>query len=164
MPFILNIFIIWNKLKFIIFVSFNPNFINSCNHLNLKILIHIFTIICLIVIIIIMRGENFVAHLDGLGGTSVCRGTLVAHHWLRSFQRSVLVNVLKYGGILRWDVQSPKAEGRPLSAVNVFRVTLHICILSPCSCWGRAMLWWQGSHLTWVISVTWLTLWRLKLA
>jgi hypothetical protein len=33
-----------------------------CNHLNLKILIHIFTIICLLMIIIIMRGENFVAH------------------------------------------------------------------------------------------------------
>jgi hypothetical protein len=32
------------------------------NHLNLKILIHIFTIIFLITIIIIMRGENFVAH------------------------------------------------------------------------------------------------------
>jgi hypothetical protein len=31
-------------------------------------------------IIIIMRGENFGAHLDGLGGTPVCRGTLVAHH------------------------------------------------------------------------------------
>jgi hypothetical protein len=33
-----------------------------CNHLNLKILIHIFTIIYLIMIIIIMRCENFVAH------------------------------------------------------------------------------------------------------
>jgi hypothetical protein len=31
-------------------------------------------------IIIIMRGENFVAHLDGLGGTQVCRGTPGAHH------------------------------------------------------------------------------------
>jgi hypothetical protein len=51
-----------------------------CNHLNLKILIHIFTIFYLIMIIIIMRGENFVAHLDGLGGTSVCRGIPVAHH------------------------------------------------------------------------------------
>jgi hypothetical protein len=51
-----------------------------CNHLNLKILIYIFTIIYLIMIIIIMRGENFVAHLDGLGGTPVCRGTPVAHH------------------------------------------------------------------------------------
>jgi hypothetical protein len=51
-----------------------------CNHLNLKILIHIFTIIYLILIIIIMRGENFMAHLDGLGGTPVCRGTPVAHH------------------------------------------------------------------------------------
>jgi hypothetical protein len=28
-----------------------------------------------------MRGENFVAHLDGLGGTPVCFGTPVAHHW-----------------------------------------------------------------------------------
>jgi hypothetical protein len=27
-----------------------------------------------------MRGENFVAHLDGLGGTPMCRGTPVAHH------------------------------------------------------------------------------------
>jgi hypothetical protein len=45
-----------------------------CNHLNLKILIHIFTIIYLIMITILMRCENFVAHLDGLGGTPV------AHH------------------------------------------------------------------------------------
>jgi hypothetical protein len=53
-----------------------------CNHLNLQILIHIFTIIYLIMImiIIIMSGENFVAHLDGLGGTPVCGGTPVAHH------------------------------------------------------------------------------------
>jgi hypothetical protein len=51
-----------------------------CNHLNLKILIHIFTIIYRIMIIIIMRGENFVAHLHGLGGTPVFRGTQVAHH------------------------------------------------------------------------------------
>jgi hypothetical protein len=50
-----------------------------CNHSDLKILIRIFTIIY-IIMIIIMRGENFVAHLDGLGGTSVCRGTPVAHH------------------------------------------------------------------------------------
>jgi hypothetical protein len=54
-----------------------------CNHLNLKILIHIFTIVYLIMNIIIMRGENFVAHLDGLGGTLVCRGTPVAHHCSR---------------------------------------------------------------------------------
>jgi hypothetical protein len=52
-----------------------------CNHLNLQILIHIFTIIYLIMIIIIMSGEIFVEHLDGLGGTPVCRGTPVAHHW-----------------------------------------------------------------------------------
>jgi hypothetical protein len=57
-----------------------------CNHLNLKILIHIFTIIHLIMIIIIMRGVNFVAHLDGLGGTPVCHGTPVAHHWCSRFK------------------------------------------------------------------------------
>jgi hypothetical protein len=28
-----------------------------------------------------MRGENFLAHLDGLGGTAVYRGKPVAHHW-----------------------------------------------------------------------------------
>jgi hypothetical protein len=33
-----------------------------CNHVSLKILIHIFTIIYLIMIIIIMGGDNFVAH------------------------------------------------------------------------------------------------------
>jgi hypothetical protein len=42
-----------------------------CNHLNLKMLIHIFKIIYLITITIVMRGENFVAYLDGLGGTPV---------------------------------------------------------------------------------------------
>jgi hypothetical protein len=29
-----------------------------------------------------MRGENFLAHLDGLGGTPVCRVTPVAHDYL----------------------------------------------------------------------------------
>jgi hypothetical protein len=58
-----------------------------CNNLNFKIFIHIFTIICLIMIIIIVRGENFVAHLDCLGGTPVCRGTPVAHHCTRVFIR-----------------------------------------------------------------------------
>jgi hypothetical protein len=56
-----------------------------CNHLNLKIRIHIFTIIYLM-IIIIMRGENFVAHLDGLGGTLVCRGIPAAHHCFRAYK------------------------------------------------------------------------------
>jgi hypothetical protein len=41
-------------------------------------------------IIIIMRGENFVAHLDGLRGTPVCRGTPVAHYWLRVFGTQTL--------------------------------------------------------------------------
>jgi hypothetical protein len=48
-----------------------------CYNFNLKMLIHIFTIICLILIVIIMRGENFVAHLDGFSGAPV------AHHCSR---------------------------------------------------------------------------------
>jgi hypothetical protein len=63
-----------------------------CIYLNLEILIHIFTIIYLIMIIIIMRGENFVAHLDGLGGTPMCRGTPVAHHC-----STILVNSAEQG-------------------------------------------------------------------
>jgi hypothetical protein len=43
-----------------------------------------FTLIYLIMIIIVMRGKNFVAHLDGLGATPVCRGTPVAHHCSRT--------------------------------------------------------------------------------
>jgi hypothetical protein len=43
-------------------------------------------------IIIIMRGDNFVVHLDGLGGTPVCRGTLVAHHCVKGRTQRVLEN------------------------------------------------------------------------
>jgi hypothetical protein len=65
-----------------------------CNHLNLKILIHIFTIIYLIMIIIIMIGKNFVAHLDGLGGTPVAHrcSNLMAIYRLHNFPpKSLLV-------------------------------------------------------------------------
>jgi hypothetical protein len=42
-----------------------------------------------------MRGENFVVRLDGLGGTPVCRGTPVAHHWFRqSFILPIVVAAL----------------------------------------------------------------------
>jgi hypothetical protein len=50
-------------------------------------------------IIIIIRGENFVAHLDGLGGTPVCRGTPVAHQWPRrciKSKKTVLHNVVHH--------------------------------------------------------------------
>jgi hypothetical protein len=41
-----------------------------------------FILLALITLTILgeMRGENFVAHLDGLGDTPVYRGTPVAHH------------------------------------------------------------------------------------
>jgi hypothetical protein len=35
-----------------------------------------------------MRGENFVAHLDGLGGTPV------AHHWLRLWSSGLLGHIV----------------------------------------------------------------------
>jgi hypothetical protein len=50
---------------------------------------------------------------------------------------------------------NPKLEDHPLSAVhdclfNIFAATLHIWRPSPPSAtWGRAMPWWQGTHLTW---------------
>jgi len=49
----------------------------------------------------------------------------------------------------------PKLVGHPLSDVrdclfNIFAATLHIWgRSSPSAVWGRAMLWWQGTHLTW---------------
>jgi hypothetical protein len=54
-----------------------------CNHLNLKILIHIFYNYLSYYDYNIMKGENFLAHLDDLGGTPVCRRTPVANHWDR---------------------------------------------------------------------------------
>jgi hypothetical protein len=61
-------------------------------------------------------------------------------------------------GVLRWGVVSPrptpKLADHPLSALrnclfNIFAATLHICRPSPPSAtWGRAMPWWQGTHLT----------------
>jgi hypothetical protein len=62
---------------------------------------------------------------------------------------------------LRWMVVNPspttKLEGHPLSAVcdcllSIFAATLHIWRPSPQSTtWGRAMPWWQRTHLTWDI-------------
>jgi hypothetical protein len=49
----------------------------------------------------------------------------------------------------------PKLEDHPLSAgrdclFNIFAATLHIWrLLPPSASWGRAMPWWQGTHLTW---------------
>jgi hypothetical protein len=50
---------------------------------------------------------------------------------------------------------TPKLEDHPLSALrdclfNIFAATLHTWRASPPSAtWGRAMPWWQGTHLTW---------------
>jgi hypothetical protein len=52
-------------------------------------------------------------------------------------------------------IQPPKLEDHLLSAVcnclfDTFAATLHILRSSlPSATWGRAMPWWQGTHLTW---------------
>jgi hypothetical protein len=48
---------------------------------------------------------------------------------------------------------TPKLEDHPLSAArdclsNTFAATLHTWRPSPSATWGRAMPWWQGTHLT----------------
>jgi hypothetical protein len=84
---------------------------------------------------------------------------------LRSFQsiRPILrpfvtfrnVLIFFYGGELLAPRPTTKLEGHPLSAVrdcllNIFAATLHIWRPStPSATWGRAMPWWQGTHLTW---------------
>jgi hypothetical protein len=53
---------------------------------------------------------------------------------------------------------TPKLEDHTLSAVrdclfNIFAATLHIWRpLPPSATWGRAMPWWQGTHLPWHVA------------
>jgi hypothetical protein len=60
-----------------------------------------------------------------------------------------------YGEELLAPRPNPKLEDHPLSAVrdclfNIFAATLHTWRASPPSAtWGRAMPWWQGTHITW---------------
>jgi hypothetical protein len=58
-----------------------------------------------------------------------------------------------YGEELLSPLPTLKLEDHPFSAVrdylfNIFAATLHIWRPSPPSAtWGRAMPWWQGTHL-----------------
>jgi hypothetical protein len=60
-----------------------------------------------------------------------------------------------YGEELLAPRPTPKLGDHPLSAVrdclfNIFAATLHTWrVFPPSATWGRAMLWWQGTHLTW---------------
>jgi hypothetical protein len=55
---------------------------------------------------------------------------------------------------------TPNLEDHPLSAVrdclfNIFAAALHNWkAFPPTATWGRAMPWWQGTHLTW-LPTTW---------
>jgi hypothetical protein len=78
---------------------------------------------------------------------------------LRSFIQGIrpgprfLVN-FRNGEELLAPCPTPKPEDHHLSTVhdclfNIFAATLHTWRASPPSAtWGRAMLWWQGTHLT----------------
>jgi hypothetical protein len=77
----------------------------------------------------------------------------------RKFPEFFLVNfrnkIIFYGEELLAPRPTPKLEDHPLSAVrdclfNIFAATLHIWgPFPPSAPWGRAMPWWQGTHLTW---------------
>jgi hypothetical protein len=60
-----------------------------------------------------------------------------------------------YGEELLDPRSTPKLEDHPLSAgrdrlFNIVAAIVHIWRPSPPSAtWGRAMPWWQGTHLTW---------------
>jgi hypothetical protein len=66
-----------------------------------------------------------------------------------------------YGVDLLAPRPTPKLEDHPLSAVrdclfNIFAATLHNWRVFPLSAtWGRAMPWWQGTHLTWFLGTNW---------
>jgi hypothetical protein len=70
--------------------------------------------------------------------------------------RGALKHYFFYGEGLLAPRLTPKLEDHHLSAVrdclfNIFAATLRTWRLSPPSAtWGRAMLWWQGTHLTWI--------------
>jgi hypothetical protein len=54
---------------------------------------------------------------------------------------------------------TPKPEDHPLSAVNdclfnIFAASLHTwCASPPSTTWGRAMPWWQGTHIKWRVGL-----------
>jgi hypothetical protein len=68
-------------------------------------------------IIIIMRGENFVAHLDGLGGTPVCRGTPVAHHCSKT-KFKLKLETFNFNTVIRYSSNGIRA----IKTVAVFRI------------------------------------------
>jgi hypothetical protein len=75
-------------------------------------------------------------------------------------------NFIFYSGELLAPRPTPNLEAHPLSTVRdcvciIFAATLHTWRASPPSgTWGRAMPWWQVTHLTWghstmLTSITW---------
>jgi hypothetical protein len=64
---------------------------------------------------------------------------------------------------------TPVLEDHPLSDVrdclfNIFAATFHIWRLSfPSASWGRAMTWWQRTHLTWLLWINMTENWNCSM-
>jgi hypothetical protein len=91
-----------------------------------------------------MRDENFVAHLDCLGGTPVCRGTPVAHHWIR-----LLGNEATDRNCIHEEIKSRQFReciARPLSRkvrVKIHKIIIVSLVLYGCWTW---YLTWRVEH------------------
>jgi len=58
--------------------------------------------------------------------------------------------IFLYGEDLLASRPTPKLEDYPLSAVRDCLFNIFATILPPPhATWGRAMPWWQGTHVTW---------------
>jgi hypothetical protein len=79
---------------------------------------------------------------------------------IRGFVNVFVTSLFFYGEEFLAPRPTPKLEDHPLSAVsdclfNIFAASLHNWRASPPSAtWGRAMPWWQGTHLTLLHRVT----------
>jgi hypothetical protein len=97
-------------------------------------------------------------HVANLMSIFLCLGPLskesVCSRLLVNFRNKIIF----YGEELLAPRPTPKLEDHPLSAVcdclfKIFAATLHIWRpFLPSATWGRAMPWWQGSHLTYYVT------------
>jgi hypothetical protein len=107
-------------------------------------------------IILIILGEQYKlwgssSHIHFLSLRSFIQGIRPGPRLFEHFRNKLIF----CGEELLAQRPTPKLEDLPLSAVrdclfNIFAATLHTWRPSPPSAtWGRVMLWWEGTHLTW---------------
>jgi hypothetical protein len=104
---------------------------------------------CALYILVTFQVPNFISIFFRLGRLSKEYGQVQGFSWV------FVTSLFFYGEELL--APRPTLEDHPLLAVrdclfNIFAATLHIWRPSPPSAtWGRAMPWWQGTHLTWIM-------------